>query len=105
MDKSITTLIFESIRPEFSKLVEDAVLSALSKMQEQIRRYPEMVNVSQAAEITGYSKNTLYQTHSRGLIPCAIKVGSKLMFHTGELREWIGHGAPKHTETRGHQHE
>lgn len=91
--RSIAALLLESIRPELSRLVEDAVLSALSKMQ-QTRHYPEKVGVAQAAEITGYSKNTLYQMHSQGKIPCAVKVGSKLMFRTRELQEWVDNGGP-----------
>ena len=75
-------------------MMEEAVLAALGKMQQQLRRYPEKVNIEQAAEITGYSKNSLYQMHSRGQIPCAIKVGSKLMFRTSELQEWVEHGGP-----------
>ena len=91
MDKDMIAGILESVRSELSKLVEDAVLSALSRVQEE-RRYPELVGVVQASEITGYSKNTLYQMHSRGQIPCAIKVGGRLLFRTAELREWVDSG-------------
>ena len=91
MDKDMIAGILESMRSELSKLVEDAVLSALSRVQEE-RRYPELVGVVQASEITGYSKNTLYQMHSRGQIPCAVKVGGRLLFRTAELREWVDSG-------------
>ena len=92
-DRSIAVLLLEAIRPELSRLVEDAVLSALSKMQQK-RHYPEKVGVEQASEITGYSKNSLYQMHSQGRIPSAVKVGSKLMFRTRELQEWVDGGGP-----------
>lgn len=92
---NIASMFLESIRPELKKLIEDAVLSALGKMQNQLRHYPEKVNVEQAAEITGYSKNSLYQMHSRGQIPCAIKIGAKLMFRTKELYEWVENGGPE----------
>lgn len=100
MDNNITSLILTSVRSELSRLVEDAVLSALSKVQDKTRRYPEKVNVEQAAEITGYSKNSLYQMHSKGMIPSAIKVGSKLMFRTRELKEWVENGGPAYKRTR-----
>lgn len=90
---NIASMIFEAIRPELNTLVEEAVLSALGKAQQQ-QHYPEKVNVEQASEITGYSKNSLYQMHSRGQIPCAIKVGAKLMFRTKELQEWVEKGGP-----------
>lgn len=88
MDRSI---ILEEIKKELQMLVETAVLSALQKVNQK-PVYPERVNVIQAAEITGYTKNTLYQMHSRGQIPCAIKVGAKLMFKTKELQEWVEQG-------------
>ena len=100
MDNNITSLILTSVRSELSRLVEDAVLSALSKVQDKTRRYPEKVNVEQAAEITGYSKNSLYQMHSKGMIPCAVKVGAKLMFRTEGLQEWVENGGPAYKRTR-----
>ena len=87
-------MIIEAIRPELNTLVEEAVISALGKVEQQLRQYPEKVNIEQASEITGYSKNSLYQMHSRGQIPCAIKIGSKLMFRTKELQEWVERGGP-----------
>lgn len=92
---NIGLLILEQMRPELSKLIEDSVVSALGKVQQQTERYPEKVNVEQAAEITGYSKNSLYQMHSRGQIPCAIKIGAKLMFRTKGLYEWVENGGPE----------
>ena len=97
MENNIAAIILESIRPELSRLVEEAVLSALSKAR-QVRQYPEKVGVEQASEITGYTKNSLYQMHSRGQIPSAVKVGSKLMFRTRELQEWVDNGGPNRGE-------
>lgn len=96
---NIASMIFEAIRPELNTLVEEAVISALGKVQQQLRQYPEKVNIEQASEITGYSKNSLYQMHSRGQIPCAIKIGSKLMFRTKELQEWVERGGPNSNRT------
>ena len=91
----LASVFLKSIRQELHKLIEEAVLSAMGKMQQQTERYPEKVNVEQAAEITGYSKNSLYQMHSRGQIPCAIKIGAKLMFRTKKLYEWVENGGPE----------
>ncbi len=55
-------------------------------------RYPERVSVAQASEITGYSKNSLYQMHSKGKVPGALKVGGKLMFDTATLKKWVEEG-------------
>lgn len=91
---NIASMIFEAIRQELNTLVEEAVISALGKVEQQLRQYPEKVNIEQASEITGYSRNSLYQMHSRGQIPCAIKIGSKLLFRTKELQEWVERGGP-----------
>ena len=96
---NIVSMFLNSIRPELSKMIEEAVLAALGKMQQQLRRYPDKVNIEQAAEITGYSKNSLYQMHSRGQIPGAMKIGSKLLFRTKELQEWVERGGPNSERT------
>lgn len=73
-------------------IVEKAVKSALKDLPANKKQYPPCVGVKDAAEICGYSRNTLYQLHSRGLVPCAFKCGSKLMFRTKELIEWVENG-------------
>lgn len=74
----------------FRSLLKEVVTEALQNQKtEEPTRYPERVNVSQASEITGYSKNSLYQMHSKGTVPGAHKVGRKLMFYTADLEAWI----------------
>ena len=96
---NISSMIFEAIKPELKSLIEQSVLAAMGKVQQQLRQYPEKVNIIQASEITGYSKNSLYQMHSRGQIPGAMKIGSKLMFRTKELQEWVERGGPNSERT------
>ena len=81
--------LFDELRPSLTQLVKEAVQSAIG---EQKPTYPEFVNVYVASEITGYSKNSLYQMHSRGQVPGACKVGGKLVFDTATLREWVNQG-------------
>ena len=59
---------------------------------QELPAYPEKVGVAQASEITGFTKNSLYQMHSKGKVPGAKKVGGKLMFDTAILREWRDNG-------------
>lgn len=73
-------------------IVEQAVEEAFQRQAEESPRYPEKVAVEMASEITGYSKNSLYQMHSRGQVPGAIKVGGKLMFDTATLKQWVNEG-------------
>ena len=87
---SIALALFDELRPELAQLIREVVESALQ--QGSGPRYPEKVTVDQACEITGYSRNSLYQMHSRGTIPGAHKVGGKLLFDTATLREWVNNG-------------
>ena len=74
-------------------MVKEAVAEALREQNSQeLPAYPEKVSVSQASEITGYSKNSLYQMHLKGKIPGALKVGGKLVFDTATLRKWVNDG-------------
>ena len=57
-------------------MVKEAVAEALREQNSQeLPAYPEKVSVAQASEITGYSKNSLYQMHSKGKVPGALRVG------------------------------
>ena len=88
---SIAIALLEEITPELVLIIQDAVRAAMAEADKQ-PRYPERVSVTQASEITGYSKNSLYQMHSRGQVPGASKVGGKLTFETAKLREWVSSG-------------
>ena len=82
-----------SLQELFTAMVKQAVAEALREQKTQEpHRYPERVSVAQASEITGYSKNSLYQMHSKGTVPGAQKVGGKLVFETATLRKWVEEG-------------
>ena len=86
--------LLEMVRTELKAIVRETMLEVL---QDEKRKsvYPERVSIVQASEITGYSKNNLYQMHSQGKVPGAHKVGSKLMFYTATLRKWVEEGGAK----------
>ncbi len=87
-----TTLLGSYMEEVISNIVKQAVEEAFQRQAEESPRYPEKVAVEMASEITGYSKNSLYQMHSRGQVPGAIKVGGKLMFDTATLKQWVNEG-------------
>ena len=89
---NLAAALLEEITPELVLIIRDAVKAAMAEADTQ-PRYPERVTVTQASEITGYSKNSLYQMHSRGQVPGASKVGGKLTFETAKLREWVSGGS------------
>lgn len=87
---SFALALFDELKPELAQLIREVVEAALQ--QGSGPRYPEKVTVEQASEITGYTRNSLYQMHSRGQIPGALKVGGKLLFDTETLKEWVENG-------------
>lgn len=97
MNNSFTDIFFEEMvqrmLPRFEEMLE-AKLSARNPV------YPELVSVKVAAEITGYSINSLYQMKHSGKIPedCYVKIGGKLMFKSKALQEWVrSGGTPKNS--------
>ena len=87
---NITLAFLDELRPYLIALIQEAVGPVIR--EDAGPQYPEKVNVTQASEITGYSKNSLYQMHSRCQIPGAHKVGGKLLFDTATLRKWVEDG-------------
>lgn len=87
---SLLLALTNELRPWLEQLIKDTVTAALAEGQP---RYPEFVTPDIAAEITGYSKNSIYQMNSKGQVPGAHKVGGKLMFETAALQEWVRSGA------------
>lgn len=89
MEELIQALL-KALRKEVSETVRETMESVLD--ERKTHEYPERVSVTQASEITGYSKNSLYQMHSLGKVPGAHKIGNKLMFYTKALKEWAQNG-------------
>lgn len=70
--------------------MKEAVVEVLNERESQKSPvYPEKVGIIQASEITGYSRNSLYQMHSKGTVPGTVKLGGKLLFDTATLRKWV----------------
>ena len=89
MEQAIIALL-DQLSPYLTRIFMDSLASALDKREDC--PLPEKINVTQASELTGYSKNSLYQMHSKGKIPGALKVGGKLLFDTETLRKWVNSG-------------
>ena len=87
---SLLLALTDELRPWLEQLIKDTVTAALAEGQP---RYPEFVSPNLAAEITGYSKNSIYQMNHNGKMPGARKIGGKLMFETAALQEWVRSGA------------
>ena len=86
-------LLLEKLRPYLMSIAMESISTVSEKKGEC--QYGEKINVEQASELTGYSKNSLYQMHSKGQIPGALKVGGKLMFDTATLRNWVNSGGKR----------
>ena len=83
-------LLLETFKEMVVSWMKEAVVEVLNEREsQQSPVYPEKVGINQASEITGYSRNSLYQMHSKGLVPGAMKLGGKLLFDTATLRKWV----------------
>lgn len=90
-----SSIVMDALLEQLRPYLVDIVMESFSSVQLQScadSHFPEKINVSQASQLTGYSKNSLYQMHSKGTIPGALKVGGKLMFDTATLRNWVNAG-------------
>ena len=87
-----TPSLLDALKALLYPMVKDAVAEALKQNAEELPRYPERVTINQAVEITGFTKNSLYQMHHNGRIPGALKVGGKLLFDTAALKAWVKNG-------------
>lgn len=88
---NVLECLLEQLRPYFTSIVMDALTKVQLEMNAE-SNFPEKINITQASEITGYSKNSLYQMHSKGTIPGALKLGGKLLFDTATLKSWVNSG-------------
>jgi predicted DNA-binding transcriptional regulator AlpA len=89
MENTINALL-EQLGNALADILMEKFSSVLDQRVE--RHFPEKINVAQASELTGFSKNSLYQMHSKGQVPGALKVGGKLLFDTAMLRNWVNNG-------------
>lgn len=67
----------------------DAILAILS--QHDFKPVKQRLTVVEAAELTGFAKQTLYDKVSKGEIPHR-KIGGKLFFDREQLENWMDHG-------------
>ena len=93
-----TPALLDALKALLYPMVKEAVAEALREQKSQeLPAYPEKVGIAQASEITGFTKNSLYQMHAKGLIPGAVKIGGKLLFDTKALLLWVESGGKKQT--------
>ena len=73
-------------------IVRAAVKSAMSNKEPEQQSQPShLVDIREAARITGFAVNSIYQMSSAGKIPSK-KVGRKLLFDVADLHEWVNAG-------------
>lgn len=80
----------------------DALKASLEEPLPIKKELPQLLTVHQLAELTGYSKTTIYIKNSNKKIPGCKKNGtgrgSRVLFETEKILEWIESGAVKTQE-------
>lgn len=87
LEEILNAVLGPIIRREVSGALKDAMPKA--------PKFGRLMTVDQLARESNYSKHTIYQKNSCREIPGAVKIGSKLMFETSTVLEWIKDGCPK----------
>ena len=88
-------LIENELRQIIEPTVYKAVADALEKVLGNKPKYGRFMTVEQLGKESGYSKHSIYQMSCNKQIPGAVKIGSKLMFETIIVLDWIKDGCPK----------
>ena len=86
--------IKELIEQVASRAAEAAVQRFALEHQPKPSRYGVDMTVPQLMERMKKAKQTIYQMNSRGAIPGAHHIGSRLVFRTSEVLPWIEAGCP-----------
>ena len=78
-------------KPLYSLSIGEFVhlLQAVGETKEEKREYGKYLGFRELQELTGHSKQTLYQLSSARKIPGAYKIGKKVLFETSVILEWI----------------
>lgn len=75
-------------REEYGAILKEALIPVLQRIESLDEN--QYLDVAQVCQITGYSKYTIYQKTSKGLIPYYKQAGgNKLVFKKGEVMEWM----------------
>lgn len=88
-------IIIQLSSEQLEALIERAVQKALSsKMMSSKDENKSLLNIEQAADFLGLSKQTIYSYTSERKIP-HLKRGKKLYFEEEKLIEWLQEGKQK----------
>lgn len=77
-----------------SRAAEAAVRRFAEEHKPKASGYGVDMTVPQLMECMKKAKQTIYQMNSRGAIPGAHHIGSRLVFRTSEVLPWIEAGCP-----------
>lgn len=87
----IVKLIVAALEADRRAVAEQAAELAFEKVGNG-KKYGAILSVAEAAEVSKLKVQTIYQKSSRGELPGARKVGSRLVFDTAEFMQWVNGG-------------
>jgi excisionase family DNA binding protein len=61
----------------------------LERIENLLQAQKKVLNLNEAAELTGFSKSYLYKMTSKGLIPHYKPTGKQIFFNRVELEQWL----------------
>lgn len=88
-------MIEEQLVTLISRCVRQAVTEAMEEHDRRTTPAPKYLTPGGVSERSNLSKQTIYQRHSNGTIPGAVRDGGKLLFVTEVIDRWVAAGMPK----------
>lgn len=87
LDEQLNLLIKAAVR--------QAVAEAFADQERRQQSEPEYIVPREVSRRSRLAVQTIYQRHSNGTIPGAIRDGGKLLFRREVIDKWIANGCPK----------
>ncbi len=69
--------------------MENQILEKVETIEKLLNTQKKVLNFSEAAQLTGFSKSYLYKMTSKGLIPHYKPTGKQIYFSRPELESWL----------------
>lgn len=88
-------MLEEQLITIISRAVRQAVAEAMADHDQQTQALPEYITPRETSDRARLALQTIYQRHSNGTIPGAVRDGGKLLFHRATIDRWIAAGCPK----------
>ncbi|MEZ6098161.1 MAG: helix-turn-helix domain-containing protein [Pirellulaceae bacterium] len=69
----------------------------MSPGHDKHRPIPELINVTQLAELLNLSVRTVWRLNAQGKLPAPLRLGRSVKWRKNEIYEWLANLCPTHS--------